>query len=134
VAAVAVVAAVAEGVSAAAAVEAGVSAAAVAVGVSAEGAGVSAGDHQVVVHREEAVLGVSVIQAAGLQLPEATAGAAARVAMIAEAGRERGTGAAFRRREPGVVAHDRRHVGGVRKHGQSGGIHAQRIATSAAMM
>jgi hypothetical protein len=58
---------------------------------------VSAGDHQAAVHREEAVMGVSGIQAAGLLLPEALTGEAARAAMIAEAGRERGTGAALRK-------------------------------------
>jgi hypothetical protein len=109
---------------------AGVSAAAVAVaveaGVSVVAAGVAAGDHQVVVPPEEAVMEVSGTQAAGLPLPEAPAGAAAVaatiaeavaaavVATIAESGPERGTGAAVSRREPGAVAHGRKLVAGVR--------------------
>ena len=152
-------AAVAEAVEVVAAAE-GVSAAAVAVVVeaeiSAEAAGVAAVDRQVAVPPEEAVMGVSGTQAAGLPLPEAPAVAAAVAATIAEAGPERRTVAAFRGREPGAVAHGRkleavvRILAGkskavvrilaerskvvVRIHGQSGRTHAQIVATSVAMM
>lgn len=76
---------------AAAGVSAGVAAAevtVVAAEVIVEVPGVTAGDHQVVVPPEAAVLGVSGIQAAGLQLPEAMVEAAARAALIVEAGRD----------------------------------------------
>jgi hypothetical protein len=110
------------------AVAAGVSAVAVAAEVTAEVPGVTAGDHQVVVPPEEAVMGVSGTQAAGLRLPEAPAVVVAVVALIVEAVRERGTGAvliaeavpergtgaAFSRREPGAVEHGRKLEAGVR--------------------
>jgi hypothetical protein len=133
---------------AAVAVVAGVSAEVVVAEVSVEEAEVSAGDHQVVVPPEGAVLGVYGTQAAGLRLPEATAPAAARVATIAEAGLARGTGAALiaeARPERGTGAAVRKHAAGgrmlaerrkadVRKQGQSVRTHAQIVSTSVAMM
>jgi hypothetical protein len=130
---------------AAVAVVAGVSAEVVVAEVSVEEAEVSAGDHQVVVPPEGAVLGVYGTQAAGLRLPEATAPAAARVATIAEAGLARGTGAALiaeARPERGTGAAVRKHAAmlaerrkaDVRKQGQSVRTHAQIVSTSVAMM
>lgn len=143
-----------EGVSAAAA--AGVSAEAAGVPAGAAAVEISAGDHQVVVHREEAVMGAYGTQAAGLRRPEATVEAAAVAALIVEAGQERGIGAAVRRHAAGVrmlaeklkagariVAQKRkagvrilvkRRKADGRTHGQRKWTHAQIVSTSVAMI
>ena len=109
---------------------------------------VSTGDHQVVVHREEAVMEAYGTQAAGLRVPEASVEASAVAALIVEAGQERGTGAAliavarpergtgavFRINAPDVRILAERIKADGRTHGQREWTHAQIVSTSVAMM